>query len=120
MGLKTLAAHTYFNLEGYLENMKIAFVKVEVWQEEDEVLGTKVRIQVMEDKNQYKTPYTTNCGEQLIIKVRKVPPESYQKFKSLVTEVEVTDIERASIYGEWRNQLSVIAVVKPKGVQGNE
>jgi len=120
MGLKTLSVHTHFDLDGYLEKMKVAFVKVEVWQDDDEVLGTKVRIQVMEDKNHYKIPYTTNYGEQLIIKVRNVPPESYQKFKSLVTEVEVTEVEKASIYGEWRNQLSVIAVVKPKGVQGNE
>ena len=48
-------------------------------------------------------------------KVRDVAPSAFSKLKPLTTEVLVADVERASIYGDFRNQLSIKASVSVKG-----
>lgn len=66
----------------------------------------------MADDTKYPKEDISNFGEQLIIKTRGVAPAAYAKLRPLNTEVIISDIERASVYGDFKNQLSVIGVVK--------
>ena len=37
--------------------------------------------------------------------------EDYDSFQPMITACEIVDVEKATVYGEYRNQLSIIAKV---------
>ena len=116
MPLKGLPEFQYVDLEEFLRDKRLFFLKSVPWKsKEGQELGIKVIVQILEDKTVYQKPETNNYGEQLTIKVRDVAPSAFSKLKPLTTEVLVTDVERAVIYGDFRNQLSIIASVSVKG-----
>jgi hypothetical protein len=119
MALKGLNEFQKLDVEKFFSGKTMVFVKATSWEEGDEgqraTLGSKVIIQITKDGTKYAKAGIDNFGEQLTIKVRGVDFNTYaQQFKPLVTEVVVTDIEKAVIWGEYRNQISVTAVVKAK------
>ncbi len=114
MSLQSLSAFLEFQLLTFLVGKRLVFVKSLVWKEEDKVMGSKVIVQIVEDKTKYPKQDTTNFGEQLTIKVRRVTPDAYAKLKPLMTEVYIKDVEKAVVYGEYRNQLSIIGTVAVK------
>jgi hypothetical protein len=115
MGFKRLNDFTYFSLEDFLVGKRLVFVKAALWNEEegkDMVLaGSRVVVQIVEDKTKYSKEDVDNFGEQLTVKVRGVAPSAYQKLKPLITEVVITDVEKARVWGDFRNELSIIAKV---------
>lgn len=115
MALKGLNAFQYFSLEDFLVGKCLVFVKAAPWQEGQgenvKLEGAKVLLQIVEDKTKYQKEEITNFGELLTVKVRGVAPSAYNKLNPLNTEVTITDIERAAVWGEYRNELSIIAVV---------
>lgn len=115
MALKGLSSFQRFDLEAFLKDKRIIYVKAEPWIEDEKEVGSKVTVQIIEDNTVYPKAEITNFGEQLIIKVKSVAPSDYGKLKSLATEVQVTDVEKAVLYGEYRNQLSITASVSIKG-----
>lgn len=123
MSLKNLNQFLVFNLEEFLREKNLLFVKALQWTETNDktgqarVLGSKVVVQIWEDNTPYAKPDTNNFGEQLTIKVRDLAPSAFEKWKPLSTEVFVTSVERASLYGDHRNQLSIIASVSTKAAQ---
>ncbi|WP_239683404.1 hypothetical protein [Streptococcus oralis] len=52
-----------------------------------------------------------NIGEQLTVKVPLASMKDYDSYQPMLTTVEIVDIEKAVVYGEYRNQLSLIAKV---------
>jgi len=102
-------------MPGFISEKRLVFIKAQKWKEENSLVGSKVIIQIVDDKTKYPNPDVSNFGEQLTVKVRGAFPETFNKIKPLTTEVEIVDVERATVYGEYRNQLSIIAVVKTKG-----
>lgn len=114
MGLKGLNYYLFFDLDLFLEKKRLMFIKAFPWIEKEREMGTKVILQILEDNTSYSTPEITNFGEQLTIKVRNTAPSAYSNLKPLTTEVLVTDVERATVFGEYRNQLSIIATVAVK------
>ncbi len=123
MPLKNLSQFLEFNLEEFLREKNLLFVKALQWTETNDktgqtkVLGSKVVVQIWEDHTPYIKPDTNNFGEQMTIKVRDLVPSAFEKWKPLSTEVFVTNVERASVYGDHRNQLSIIASVSTKAAQ---
>lgn len=115
MSLKGLTGFQYFDLEEFLREKRLVFLKAIPWTEDEHVLGSRVILQIMQDDTEYQKPGTNNFGEQIAVKVRSLAPSDFSKLKPLTTEVVVTDVERASIYGEYRNQLGIIASVRVKG-----
>lgn len=116
MPLQGLQEFQYFDLEEFLREKRLFFLKSIPWKsKEGQELGSRVILQILEDKTTYQKPETNNYGEQLTIKVRDVAPSAFSKLKPLTTEVLVADVERASIYGDFRNQLSIKASVSVKG-----
>ncbi|WP_251447567.1 hypothetical protein [Vermiculatibacterium agrestimuris] len=110
--MKGLVQFLEFNCDRFFVDKRLVFVKAELWREDEKIIGSKVTAQIVEDKTTYTKEGTTNFGEQFVVKVRGVDPSSFAKLKPLVTEVVISDVERATVYGEYRNNLSVIATVK--------
>lgn len=115
MPLKGLSAFQYFNLEEFLRDKRLLFLKAIPWIEQGQEMGSKAVLQIIEDRTPYKKPDINNFGEQITVKVRSLAPNAFAKLKPLATEVVVTDIEKAALFGEYRNQLSIIASVSVKG-----
>ena len=115
MALKGLTSYVYFDLEAFLENKRLVFLKCSSWINDGKEVGSKVIVQIVEDGSTYSKPEITNFGEQLTIKVPNLAPSAFTKLKPLVTEVVIENVERAAIYGEYRNQLSIVASVSVKG-----
>lgn len=114
MALQGIYAFHQFQLSEFFTGKRLVFVKALTWQEDGNILGSKVVIQIIEDKTKYPKPDITNFGEQLTIKVRRVAPDTYAKLHPFTTEVYVKDVEKVVVYGEHRNQLSIIGVVAVK------
>lgn len=114
MSLQALSAFLEFQLLLFLTGKRLVFVKALLWKEEEKILGSKVVVQIVEDKTQYPKPDISNFGEQLVIKVRNVSPDAYGKLRPLMTEVYVKDVEKAVVYGEFRNGLAIIGTIAVK------
>lgn len=114
MGLKGLNQFLEFNLHKFLEDKRLTYLKASDWKDGDKTLGSKVTTQVVEDRTPYSHPGTDNFGEQITVKVRGVAPSAFAQLRPLSTEIIVKDVERATVYGDYRNQLSIIAKIAVK------
>lgn len=121
MALKGLNQFNRFDVDGFFKDKTLVFVKAEKWEERDDknnitgILGSKVVIQVYEDNTAYSKEDIDNFGEQVTVKVRDVPQTAYKPhYQPLATEVVITDVEKVSIYGDYKNQLSLIAAIKTR------
>lgn len=117
MSLQALSSFLEFQLLAFLAGKRLVFIKALLWKEDDNILGSRVTLQIIEDKTQYPRPDITNFGEQIIIKVRNVTPDAYAQLRPFTTEVYVKDVEKAVVYGEFRNMLAVIGTVAVKEVK---
>lgn len=114
MSLQALNAFLEFQHSSFFEGKRFLYVKTALWREDEKIFGSRVTVQIIEDKTQYPKPDITNFGEQLVVKVRNVSPDTYAKLRPLATEVYVKDVEKAVVYGEYRNQLSIIGTIAVK------
>ncbi len=110
--MKSLNQFQEFNCDKFFADKRLAYVKAEPWRENEQTIGSKVTLQVVEDKTKYAKEGVTNFGEQFVVKVRGLEPLSFSKLKPLTTEIVISDVERATVYGEYRNNLTLIATVK--------
>lgn len=115
MALKGLSQFNTFALTDFLRGKRLLFVKASQWvdkkTEQATVQGSTVVVQIWEDNTVYSKPDISNFGEQLTIKVQDVAPSAFDKWKPLSTEVRITNVIRASVFGEYHNQLSIQASV---------
>lgn len=72
--------------------------------------GVKVCVLVFADESDYPNE-KNNTGEQITVKVPFASMKDYDTFQPMLTSVEIVDIEKAIVYGEYRNQLSLTAKV---------
>lgn len=120
MALQGLSLFYIFQFPAFLKGKRLFYVKSTFWKDGDAILGSKVVVQIFEDKTAYPKPNITNFGEQLTVKVRNTPPEAFSQLKPMMSEVVIKDVERAVVYGEYRNQLSIIATIAVKNTQPAE
>ena len=113
MALQGLGTYTYFSVEDFIEDKLLVFVKATPWYEDNKIEGSKVLVQIVQDNSQYNKSEHNNFGGQFTVKVRNVPAPSYQNYKPFQTQVTIVDVERASVWGDYRNELSIIASVQP-------
>ena len=114
MALQGLTLFLIFQIVDFLKGKRFVFVKALPWKDGDALVGSKVVVQIIEDKTVYPKQGIANFGEQLTIKVRNTAPESFAQLKPLATEVFIKEVERAVIFGEFRNQVSIIGKVVVK------
>lgn len=115
MSLKNLNYFTAFNAAHFLSRKELRFIAATPWVEKTDTgseveKGVKVSLLIYKDNSEYPND-RTNLGEQITVKVPFASLEDYLVFQPMVTICEVTNIEKAVVYGEYRNQLSLTASV---------
>lgn len=115
MSLKNLSHFTEFNASLFLAKKELRFISATRWVEKidksSEVeKGVKVGLLIFSDDSDYPNEKNNLC-EQLVVKVPFATLEDYASYQPLVTICEIIDIEKATVYGEYRNQLSITAKV---------
>lgn len=104
-----------FNASQFLAHKELRFITATQWVEKSDSgselsKGVKVTLLIYQDNSEYPNE-KTNLGEQIIVKVPFASIEAYSAFQPMVTLCKVTEIEKAVVYGEYRNQLSLTASV---------
>lgn len=115
MSLKNLNYFTAFNAPQFLSRKELRFISATRWIEKTDTgseveKGVKVSLLIYKDNSDYPNE-KTNLGEQIMVKVPFASIEDYSAFQPMITPCEVTKIEKAVVYGEFRNQLSLTASV---------
>ena len=115
MALKNLSHFTAFNAPQFLSRKELRFISATRWVEKTDTgseleKGVKVSLLIYKDNSEYPNE-KTNLGEQIKVKVPLASLEDFSVFQPMATICEVTSIEKAVIYGEYRNQLSLTASV---------
>ena len=115
MSLKNLSYFTAFNAPQFLSRKELRFISATRWIEKTDTgsefeKGVKVSLLIYKDNSDYPNE-KTNLGEQIMVKVPFASIEDYSAFQPMITPWEVTKIEKAVVYGEYRNQLSLTASV---------
>lgn len=107
MALKKLQQFVYFDINGFLEKIKLVTTGIGTWKdfESGAKRGTKIEVVIASDKHVYPTndgEVINNLYEKLNIKVPKdiVVPMN--------TEIRLVN-PVGTIYGEYRNQISITA-----------
>lgn len=111
--MKHLSSFLSFDYNAFFADKRLLFIKTEPWRDGELVVGSKVVTQIFEDKTDYAKE-GDNFGEQVVVKVRGVDPSSFAKLKPFSTEVTISEVERATVFGDYRNQLSIIGNVAVK------
>lgn len=111
--MKYLNSFLAFDHAGFFAAKRLLFIKAEIWRDGELTVGTKAILQIFEDKTEYPRE-GDNFGEQVVVKVRGVDPSSFAKLKPFSTEVTISEVERATVFGEYRNQLSIIGNIEVK------
>ncbi len=108
MSLKKLSRFQYFDIELFIELKKLQIISVQEWLDYDtkNCLGTKVEVVIISDRTDYGTvdgETVSNLYEKLMVKIPA-------KLTNVPIGAEVKLINpEASVYGEFRNQLSITA-----------
>ena len=115
MALKNLSYFTEFNASLFFAQKELRFISATRWIEKSETgseieKGVKVGVLIFSDDSDYPNE-KNNIGEQLTVKVPLASMKDYDSYQPMLTTVEIVDIEKAVVYGEYRNQLSLIAKV---------
>ena len=110
MPLKNLSHFTEFNTSLFLSRKELRFVSATRWIEKSETGSETEKVLVFADESDYPNE-KNNTGEQLTVKVPFASMKDYDTFQPMLTSVEIVDIEKAIVYGEYRNQLSLTAKV---------
>lgn len=108
--MKKLNLFTHFDFNAFAKGKKFLVVGQKPWADYNsgEVLGTKVEIVITEDKTDYGISENeitvNNLYEKFIVKISKDKNVTVELGK----EVRLIN-PRGSVYGDYRNQLSVTA-----------
>lgn len=115
MALKNLNHFTAFNAPLFLSRKELRFVSASRWVERSDndvetERGVKVTLLIFTDDTSYPND-KTNIGQQLMVKVPFATLDDFDSFLPMQTICEISDVEKAVVYGEFRNQLSLTASV---------
>ena len=119
MSLKKLSKFQTFDSASFFGKSQLLFTKIEEWREGERdnmnIVGTKIIGVLVVDGADYGQEKELNRCESLTIKVRQ-PVSAFSDWQPFRTIYRVGEVEKASIYGEFRNQLSltVPSLVKVK------
>ena len=119
MALKKLNQFLYFDFRGFSDGKIYQVVGISEWvdYETKKHMGTKVETVIVEDKTQYTHKdgeIITNRYEKLVYKIKK---DINVPINARVEPVNPV----AKVYGDYRNQLSVVAddirIISPRTVE---
>lgn len=103
--MKKLKLFAPFNAKLFFSNIELQFTKVEPIRENDKTVGFRYNLLICDDQHNYGEESSLNIGEVIKVKIEDVNSNTNFTFGQKVELIN----PRASIYGEYQNQLSVKA-----------
>lgn len=103
--MKKLRLFTPFDAKLFFSNIELQFTKVEPIRENDKTVGFRYNLLICDDQHNYGEESSLNIGEVIKVKIEDVNSNTNFTFGQKVELIN----PRASIYGEYQNQLSVKA-----------
>ena len=103
--MKKLKQFAPFNAQLFFSKIELQFTKVEPIRENDKTVGFKYNLLICDDQHNYGEESSLNIGEVIKVKIEDVNSNTNFTFGQKVELIN----PRASIYGEYQNQLSVNA-----------
>lgn len=100
-----------FDTEKFIKTKKLAFLKGK-YQSDDKFKGITATIIILEDAAE------ENQGEQFTVKIADVPETLLSQFK-MFDIIQLYDVTKATVYGEYQNQLSIHAKIRKIGNNNN-
>lgn len=117
MALKNLVHFTAFNAPQFLSRKELRFVSAITWIEKSDSgteveKGVKVTLLIFKDESDYPNE-KNNIGEQLVVKLPFGSLDDFASLQPMLSICEITEVEKAVVYGDFRNQLSLTGTVVP-------
>ena len=103
--MKKLRLFAPFDAQLFFSKIELQFTKVEPIRENDKTVGFKYSLLICNDQHNYGEESSLNIGEVIKVKIEDVNSNTNFTFGQKVELIN----PRASIYGEYQNQLSVKA-----------
>ena len=103
--MKKLKQFAPFNADLFFDKIDLQFTKVEPIRVNDKTVGFKYNLLICDDQHNYGEESSLNIGEVIKVKIEDVNSNTNFTFGQKVELIN----PRASIYGEYQNQLSVKA-----------
>ena len=103
--MKKLRLFAPFDAKLFFSKIELQFTKVEPIRENDKTVGFKYNLLICDDQHNYGEERSLNIGEVIKVKIEDVNSNTNFTFGQKVELIN----PRASIYGEYQNQLSVKA-----------
>ena len=103
--MKKLRLFAPFDAKLFFSNIELQFTKVEPIREDDKTVGFRYNLLICDDQHNYGEESSLNIGEVIKVKIEDVNSNTNFTFGQKVELIN----PRASIYGEYQNQLSVKA-----------
>lgn len=102
--LKKLRKYMHFDWEGFVENKKLVLLGIRDWKDFNtgRELGVKAECVIAMDKTDYGEAGVNNLYEKIIVKI------PHKINIPIGKEIELRNVQ-AKVYGDYGNQLSVIA-----------
>lgn len=133
MSLKNLSQFQMFDVNSFMRGKALGFMSAEPWvtrtdsgqkdakgnviyNSTDE--GVKVNVVIKTDETDYREPkkgeLVRNTGKTFAVKVPHKSLDDFKDFQMFVTDVYIRNVQKASIYGDYKNELSITADVLNK------
>ena len=103
--MKKVRLFAPFDAKLFFSNIELQFTKVEPIRENDKTVGFRYNLLICDDQHNYGEESSLNIGEVIKVKIEDVNSNTNFTFGQKVELIN----PRASIYGEYQNQLSVKA-----------
>ena len=103
--MKKLRLFAPFDAKLFFSNIELQFTKVEPIRDNDKSVGFRYNLLICDDQHNYGEESSLNIGEVIKVKIEDVNSNTNFTFGQKVELIN----PRASIYGEYQNQLSVKA-----------
>ena len=105
MALKNLRNFLKFD-KSFFDNKELVYLGSKLTQDNK----LKVSLLIIKDNTEYQNDQT-NLGEQVVVTVNNKGIDDYSSFIPMKTICKIGNISKAVVYGEYQNQLSIIADV---------
>ncbi|WP_373760110.1 hypothetical protein [Streptococcus ferus] len=107
MALKNLRSFLQFNSTDFFAKKKLCYLNSKELFDEK---GIKVTLLILEDDTEYNS-LNDNLGEQIYVKVTNKKINDFEDFQPLQTLCKIINITKATVYGDYQNQLSLTGEV---------
>ncbi|MCK1157641.1 hypothetical protein [Streptococcus uberis] len=114
--MQNLRQFLEFKYKEFLLKKKLYFLGVRNLIENK---GVKVDLLIIEDNTDYKNE-KNNLGEKITVTVIGKKVEDFSTFTPMRTICKITDVTKASVYGDFQNLLSLTANVIKDGGEERE